>query len=120
MDDDGERVAYAYVVKAGKVVGDVWLYNRGATPVTPEWESPNPTGLLPFKNPSPLAAAVPFDPVTDSRDVAIFWFRDEAGRVGADISIRGRRHARVLEGVKPGWCVLASREGPIARTLPIT
>ncbi len=115
IEDDGVRVAYAYIARDGRIVGDVWLYNHGVTSDAPEWTAPAPRALLPFKNPSGLAKVEPFNPIADASEVTIAWFVDDRARVGADVSIRGRLHARVVAGETPGWCVLAIRDGPIAR-----
>jgi hypothetical protein len=117
VQDDGARVAYAYLLRNGKIVADVWLYNRGPLQDAPEWKLPEARSLLPFKNPAGFARAEAFTPVCSEQELTVTWSRDEEGRVGADISIRGQPHARLREGSTPGWCVLAARDGPIARAL---
>ena len=39
VDDDG-KVAYAYLKKEKKILGDVWLYNRCPAPDEKEWQDP--------------------------------------------------------------------------------
>jgi len=47
LEDDG-RVAYAYLLQDGKVVGDVWLYNVVETPERVDWKD---RSQMPFLNP---------------------------------------------------------------------
>ena len=44
--EDNHSVAYAYLVQNGRIISDVWLYNHGVSPKTPEWDDPS---KMPFK-----------------------------------------------------------------------
>jgi hypothetical protein len=46
--EDDDRVAYAYLVRDGRIVTDVWLYNRMPAPQRPPWHEPGP--VMPFLN----------------------------------------------------------------------
>lgn len=116
-DGDGARVAYAYLRERGRIVGDVWLYDRGETPERPEWKEPDARSRLPFKNSAEFVVAGPFPPIATASEVRIDWTRSPEGALGADVLIRGRLHARVQSGSKPGWCVLAAKDNAIARVL---
>jgi len=48
FEDDG-KVAYAYRLDNGKIVADVWLYNRAVAPEAPEWRD---RSKAPFFEPS--------------------------------------------------------------------
>jgi hypothetical protein len=116
FDDDG-RVAYCYLLdESESIVGDVWLYNRCSTPVDPEWKDPE---NMPFANPQAYVNAATHDvvQVVDTiSDVSVDW-DDESGKVKANILIRNKLFAILIEGVKPGWSVLASKDGPLAKVL---
>lgn len=116
IDDDG-RVAYAYLLKQdGSILSDVWLYNRCAAPEQPEWTSPE---NMPFANPVAY--------VKDSYDIslpsspnqlAVNWENHEDGRY-ALVFLNNQLLAKLLEGVKPGWCLLAKKNGPLAKVLEV-
>ncbi|MEO0912171.1 MAG: hypothetical protein AAFY59_04175 [Pseudomonadota bacterium] len=112
FEDDG-RVAYAYLLDGNdRIVGDVWLYNRCVAPLEPEWISPDG---MPFANPVGYAREdAGFLPVEEIGDVSVSW---SAAPVAAVVHLRGARFARLMEGSKPGWCVLALKDGPLARVM---
>jgi hypothetical protein len=116
VDDDGARVACAYLLKEGAIVADVWLYNRGANPTKPEWgiQGARP----PFKNPADLVVGS-FAPINGPGDVRLEFSRTPAGLVAVDVLLRGKLHARLVEGETPGRCALAKADGPIARVLQV-
>ena len=115
FEDDGE-VAYGYMVIDKEIVSDVWLYNTADTPVTPPWRD-GPEGL-PFRNPIDLAGSGRFEPVRDEEEVFFLWvYGTDQVPVAVEFWIRGQRHARVTTDSKPGWCVLATKDGPLARKL---
>src|ERR687898_201513 len=58
FEDDG-KVAYAYLLDDGRIVADVWLYNRAAAPEAPEWRD---RSKAPFLNPRGFTSEVPFLP----------------------------------------------------------
>ena len=113
FEDDG-RVAYAYLLFEDKIVSDVWLYNRIATPQEPEWRD---RSKAPFANPLGFAASEPFPPALDETEVAFAWSRGTTGQTELRIFIRGEYHAALVPGSKPGWCKLAVKDGPLARVL---
>ena len=113
VEDDG-RVAYAYLLDEGRIVADVWLYNRAATPEAPEWGDRD---TAPFLNPRGFAAQDDFTPPADETEVGIEWWEMD-GRHCPWIILSGRRHALLAPGRKPGWCVLAAKDGPLALAWP--
>jgi len=119
FEDDG-RVAYGYLMLDGKIVGDVWLYNVGAAPE----HLPKSPGVLdgcprmPFPNTRGFVAPGLFARVSSNAEISFVWsYGESGGFAGVEFWIRGRRHGRVTPGSKPGWCVLASKDGPLAQTL---
>jgi len=114
FDDDG-RVAYAYLLNQSDViVGDVWLYNRCTSPLKPEWKDPN---KMPFANPVGFVKVnEDFSPVVDISEVRIQW-RSSDGAVRADVFIRDNLFAVLVEGEKPGWSILAAKNGPLAKVM---
>jgi hypothetical protein len=113
FEDDG-RVAYVYLLFEDKIVADVWIYNRVATPEQPEWRDPS---RAPFLNPRGFASGEQFPPVADESEVAFSWSRGAAGQTALRVYIRGDYHAMLVPGSKPGWCKLAARNGPLASVL---
>lgn len=111
FEDDG-RVAYAYLLKGGDIIADVWLYNHGEPPDEPEWEDPT---RMPFANPNGFASPKPFNPITDASDISFKWNAGNPPTV--KIFIRGEPFAKLIPGSKPGWSKLAIRDGPLALTL---
>lgn len=115
FDDDG-RVAYAYLKRDGRIVGDVWIYNRREAPERPEWSD---RSKAPFANPAAhtLAEGRPTAPVGPD-DVRVEWGRED-GRQTAYIQLCGDLVAVVGEGDKPGRCKFAAKDGPLARRLVV-
>jgi len=104
LEDDG-RVAYAYLLIEGRIVGDVWLYNVAAAPAAISADPEH----LPFLNPSGLAS--------DSAD----WRFDQDPSVscrwdarGVTVMGNGVAMARLEPGAKPGWSRYAIEAGPLA------
>jgi len=114
VEDDG-RVAYAYLIGADdRICGDVWLYNRCVAPEEPEWCSMD---NAPFANPAPYVAdCEAFRPANSGADFSAEWVREDAGFV-AKLFLRGELLAVLKEGAKPGWALLAKKDGPLAKTL---
>ena len=110
-----EKVGYAYLLGSGDCIcGDVWLYNRKAAPIDPEWSDPK---NAPFANSHeyvdvPAEFADPVDPV----DIRVEWSRD-GGKWFANIFLGQLLVALLAEGSKPGWSNLVKRDGPLARRL---
>jgi hypothetical protein len=96
FEDDGE-VAFGYMLRDRDIIADVWLYN--VVPV-------------------PGATVARFRRVSSLDEISFNRSYSANGTVEAvEFWIRGRRHARVTPGSKPGWCVLATADGPLARKL---
>jgi hypothetical protein len=115
FEDDGE-VAYGYMMIDKEIVSDVWLYNTADTPTTPPWRD-GPDGL-PFRNPIELASPGRFAPVSYDEEVSFLWvYGSDRVPIAVEFWIRGNLHARVTKDSKPGWCVLATKDGPLARKL---
>lgn len=114
FDDDG-RVAYAYLLnQSGAIVGDVWLYNRCTSPSEPEWKDPS---KIPFANPIGFVKDHEgFSPVKDISEVMVQW-EISNGMIKANIFIHNNLFAVLVEGEKPGWSILAARDGPLAKVL---
>jgi hypothetical protein len=114
FEDDG-KVAYAYVKRGGDIVGDVWLYNRIATPEVPEWKDRT---KIPFANckgfmreegriSRTVSAAdvnVDWELENDSPVAYVYIFDDLFGVVGvgdrpgyARFAIKDSRLGRVME-----------------------
>jgi hypothetical protein len=114
IEDDG-RVGYAYLIDSrGEICGDVWLYNRCPAPDEPEWDDPSGA---PFANPSAYVGSCTAFPLPNSSaDIAIDWARAD-GACLARIFVRKRLVAVVKSGAKPGWALLAKKDGPLAKSL---
>jgi hypothetical protein len=114
FEDDG-AVAYAYLLRDRKIVADVWLYSRGEASRKRPWT--DPALKPPFANPLEFVAPDSFAPVVTPHEVSFAWsFADDADVV-VEVSIRGCRHARIGLRSKPGWCRLATKDGPLALKL---
>ncbi len=114
FDDDG-RTGYAYLLRYGNHIGDVWLYNRCMTPVEPEWTE---RSKAPFANCAAFVSDDPFEPPTSMAVVSVEWIdTEDTELLMARVFIHGRLHATIRPGEKPGCCRLARRDGPLARSL---
>ncbi|MEZ2220138.1 hypothetical protein [Rhizobium sp. RCC_161_2] len=113
FEDDG-RVAYAYLVAAdGQIIADVWLYNRGKAPAEPEWHD-NET--MPFANPAEFVRTdKPFNFAKRPSDITVLWEASEQYGLVARIYIHNELFGILTPGAKPGWSVLATRDGPLAQ-----
>lgn len=118
FEDDG-RVAYGYLLDAvEKIIADVWLYNRCETPREPEWQTPD---LLPFANPMEYAKDHSgVTPVEDASEVTVQWVPLGGDQMRAIISIRGDIFGIIENGSKPGWSLMAAKDGPLAKVLEIS
>jgi hypothetical protein len=114
VEDDG-RVCYAYLLDSdGKIVSDVWLYNRCPTPTEPEWHRRE---LLPFANPALFVnQTARFVPPVSSSEVTVDWVVESGARM-ARVLLGGDLFAKLTDGIKPGWARLAAKDGPLARVL---
>ncbi len=115
--EDDARVAYAYILDEDEIVGDVWLYNRHPAPA--EIDPSAERGLAPRNTASCVAVERQLSPpLGEHEDCEVQWTMTEHGAVEtADILIRGRLYARLAPGAKPGWCIAAAVDGPLARAL---
>src|SRR5512135_2436100 len=113
FEDDG-KVAYAYLLGSdGAIVSDVWLYNSGCTPDQPEW---NDKDLIPFANPKNYTKAVPFAPAKQQTDILVKWNYAATGHLQyAYIYVYDQLVGAVSPKTKPGFAVLASKDGPLAK-----
>ena len=116
FEDDG-KVAYAYLRDGTRIVGEVWVYNCGDAPTTPEWRLPDARSRLPFTNPVGFVRDEPRPTVRNASDIACRWEHDADGLASVEVLISGRLFARMKPGSKPGWSRLASRDGPNAKVL---
>jgi hypothetical protein len=114
IEDDGE-VAFAYFRKRSReITGFVWLYNRARAPE----DLIERSNSSPPLNPSGFVSTLPFVLPSDDSEFEVHWLQHR-GVWQAAIYIRNRIHAIVGDGDVPGWCILASRDGPIARILEL-
>lgn len=115
FDDDG-KVAYAYLKKGKTILGDVWVYNRCPTPGETEWKDRR---NLPFANcrgymkeEGRVEKPVTLD------DITVAWDYP-AGQPKAYIYLFHELVAVVGVEHRPGCSRFASRDGPLAKVLPI-
>ena len=116
FEDDG-KVAYAYLRDGTRIVSDVWIYNRGDAPQTPEWTLPDARSHLPFTNPAGYVRDEAPPQVREASDISCRWAHDAEGLASVEVLIHGTVYARLKPGSKPGWSRLASRDGPNAKVL---
>jgi hypothetical protein len=113
--EDNGRVAYAYLLDHDKqICSDVWLYNRRPTPIEPEWHDREGA---PYANPAPFVDdreifALP----RSGDDFSVEWKREDSSYL-ARVHIRTTLAAVLADGHKPGWSVLAKKDGPLAKVL---
>lgn len=111
IEDDG-RSCYAYLLKKGEIVSDVWLYNRAEAPIDPEWHDQS---KIPFMNPK--AYSMHPDKLPNEGDISVFFETLSTGAAGVSIMAFGNVYGRLEEAKKPGWSSFAKRDGPLARVL---
>jgi hypothetical protein len=112
--EDDERVAYAYLLREGRIVTHVWLYNHGPTPVEPEWRD---RSKMPFMNPKGYAVGGIVRPIASDDEVHVEWNERDAVIDDVSVYIRGEPIAKLSPGAKPGWCIYAAKDGPLAKVL---
>lgn len=114
--DGNDRVVYAYLInKDEKIVGDVWLYNLCESPRIPEWTSRD---SMPFAN--SVEYAKDLDSYLELIEVSKFivqWERSVQDKVMAKILIENVLFAVLIEDEKPGYSILAKKNGPLAKVL---
>ena len=112
--DDG-RVAYAYMTFDREIISDVWLYNRCETPVIPEWKT---TKKMPFANATEFIIDNFTNFPDNEDDIAVFW-QHENNIECACIYIKGELHAKLVQNQKPGYCICAKKDGPLAKVMKV-
>jgi len=116
VEDTGD-VCYAYIRESsGEICGDVWLYNRLPPPLEKPWKS---GGSTPYLNPAEYvrqqtALLLPESPSEFSVD----WQR-ENNEIRALVSINSTVIAKIAPGERPGFSLLASKKGPLAKPFEI-
>jgi hypothetical protein len=119
LDDDG-RTGYAYLYEGSRIVGDVWLYNRGEAPGSPPWERPGAGPQdAPFANPRDCVDATTPRPEIepDGGNLNSEWYWDGDSLRHVYLVIGDAIWARLAPGALPGWSRLAVSENPVARPL---
>lgn len=113
VEDDG-HVAYAYLQDTvGEFLADVWLYNRAETPVEPEWHDRT---KMPFLNPAPYVRTdVVLTCMEEPSDISVHWEALEQDMIRAWVYLHKKLVGVLVPGAKPGWSLLAARDGPLAR-----
>lgn len=111
IEDDG-RVAYAYLLAYGDVVGDVWLYNQAEAPQDANWYNQT----IPYLNPAEyLDKAVTIFPIKNENEVRCEWTELNDGVIEVGIWLKDKFIAQLESGSKPGWSVLVVKDGPLAQ-----
>jgi hypothetical protein len=111
FEDDG-KVAYAYLLRDGRIIADVWLYNRAPTPEEPEWQDRE---KAPFLNPRRYVREEAIEPAHAASDVGFEWNLAAGELDSLRIFLHQRPVGLLKPGAKPGWAYLASEDGPLAK-----
>jgi hypothetical protein len=113
--EDDDRVAYAYLVRHGRIIADVWLYNRVPAPWRPPWNEPR--GEMPFLNSAEYIAksGSTRSPLPEALNVV--WSDPSQSDPEITIRIDNQPVAWLAPGTKPGWSALVVRDGPLARAM---
>jgi hypothetical protein len=111
--EDDDRVAYAYLVRDGRIVADVWLYNRMPAPQWPPWSEPQ--GEMPFLNSALHIAGdgFPRSPLTET--LSVLWSDPSQPEPEITIQVDNHAIAWLAPGTRPGWSALVVLDGPLAR-----
>jgi len=111
IEDDG-RVAYAYLLEYGDVIGDVWLYNQASAPVDSNWFDQQ----TPYLNPAEyLTKDAAIKHINNENEIRCEWLASaDDGSIEVGIYIRDKFIAQVSSGSKPGWSILVMKDGPLA------
>lgn len=114
IEDDGS-VGYAYLRDREKrICAHVRLYNRCPTPIEPEWHDREGA---PYANPAPLVDDREIFTLPQSADDFSVEWTCKDGSYFAWVYIRTTLAAMLADGCKPGWSVLAKKDGPLAKVL---
>jgi len=115
FEDDG-RAAYAYLLHGDNIIGEVWLYNQAPTPKEPEWHNKE---KMPFLNPDGFIKEN-ISPILDSEELKVNWkLSKEMDIDEVLISIRDKLVAMLELDSTPGWSLLVSKDGPLAKRMEI-
>jgi len=111
IEDDG-RVAYAYLLEYGDVIGDVWLYNQASAPADSNWFDQQ----TPYLNPAEyLTKDAAIKHINNENEIRCEWLASaDDGSIEVGIYIRDKFIAQVSSGSKPGWSILVMKDGPLA------
>jgi hypothetical protein len=114
--DDNGRVAYAYLIRHEEIVGDLWLYNQAAAPTDTDCSKRDD---MPFLNPVALVNVSQMAaPLLSDADVSAEWIMDSDGLANKVLLyLHGRLYGVLALMAKPGWCVAALQDGPLAKRL---
>lgn len=111
IEDDG-RVAYAYLLAYGDVVGDVWLYNQQPAPTYSNWHEQE----MPYLNPVEyIDKKITISPIKAKNEVRCEWTEANDGLIEVAIWLKDKFIAQMESGSKPGWSVLVVKDGPLAQ-----
>jgi hypothetical protein len=111
IEDDG-LVCYAYLHdRDGDIISDVWLYNRCEAPIVPQW---NDKENLPFANPaefirSDLRYKIPYS----EAEFDVYWLHQAGSLTETHIVLNGLHIAILVPYLKPGFSLLAIKDGPL-------
>lgn len=105
--ESDERVAYAYLLRNGNIIGDVWLCNTVPPPDKVDWQDPS---QMPFQNPIENCSDRPMPSLAGS--VECRWWGEMV-----EIVASGERIARLCPGASPGWSLMAAKDSPFAKIL---
>ena len=114
--EDNGRVAYAYLIRDRRVISDLWLYNQADTPEEPEWRDRT---KMPFLNSRAYVNdANMARPLEIPQDVVVEWDIDTDGFLRQmRVFLRGKLYGILAPTAKPGWCIAAQKDGPLAKCL---
>ena len=112
IEDDG-RVAYAYLMEYGDIIGDVWLYNHQEAVKQVDWNNQP----MPWLNPPEyLKKDISISPIKDKSEIRCEWTESpNDGSIEVGITLRDKFIAQIVSGSKPGWSVLVIKDGPLAQ-----
>jgi hypothetical protein len=109
--EDNGKVAYCYILENGKIISDVWLYNREKTPSTEPWKMGSSP---PYLNPADYSKDIIALP--EATDIHLEW-NIEDGVPVALVVLFGKVFGRISSLTKPGYARLAFKDGPLARAM---
>lgn len=109
--EDNKKVAYAYLMRHGEIIGDVWLYNLVNAPPNDTWEDFE----MPFLNPAKyINERGIIQPVKEKSEIKLTWGITDEKLIVVTVFIHGVVIAKLIEGAKPGWSKYVKISGPLA------